>query len=280
VRIDVRTGAPEPVREFLTEDADPGWSVTGEWAFGQPSGGGSHDGDPTSGATGSNVFGYNLDGDYTDDMGEEFLTSVPVDLTNITGATLEFQRWLAVEGSVHDHAAVRVSTDGVNWTTVWNHLGPAVSDSSWSLQSIDVSALADGEDSVRFRWVMGSTDGAVTYPGWNVDDIRVVGVVQATCSRLPGEVSNLKFAADKQTLEWSLPPALGEAPPVYDIIRSTLPSDFVSGAVCVSTDDETTSTTDTDVPPPGTLFYYLVRAENDCGASPLGVDRLARLCAP
>jgi len=43
---------------------DPGWSRTGEWAFGQPLGqGGDQYGypDPTSGATGPNVLGVNLE---------------------------------------------------------------------------------------------------------------------------------------------------------------------------------------------------------------------------
>jgi len=127
---------------------------------------------------------------------------------------------------------------------------------------------------------MGSTDEAVTYPGWNIDDIRVIGVVRSTCSRLPGAVSNLRFAADRETLEWTFSPVLGEDPPVYDAIRSTLPSEFVAGAVCVEADGENTFATDTDVPPPAALFHYLIRAENDCGASPLGADRLARTCAP
>jgi hypothetical protein len=40
-----------------------------EWDFGQPAGQGNtwwgHNPDPTSGATGANVFGVNLNGDYS-----------------------------------------------------------------------------------------------------------------------------------------------------------------------------------------------------------------------
>ncbi|MFP6596163.1 MAG: hypothetical protein VCC01_01790, partial [Candidatus Hydrogenedentota bacterium] len=45
-------------------DSNPGWTTEGAWAFGTPTGGGTNSGDPTSGHTGSNVYGYNLSGDY------------------------------------------------------------------------------------------------------------------------------------------------------------------------------------------------------------------------
>ena len=39
--------------------------------------------------------------------------------------------------------------------------------------SYDISDVADGEDTVYFRWGMGPTDEFVTYPGWNLDDIEI-----------------------------------------------------------------------------------------------------------
>ena len=58
-------------------NTNPGWTTTGQWSFGVPTGGGSTAGakDPTSGATGSNVYGYNLAGDYTNSMPAYTLTS-------------------------------------------------------------------------------------------------------------------------------------------------------------------------------------------------------------
>ena len=49
-------------------DTNPIWTTQGQWAFGTPTGGGGtargrHD--PTSGATGTKVFGVNLTGDYS-----------------------------------------------------------------------------------------------------------------------------------------------------------------------------------------------------------------------
>ncbi len=279
VTIQVVVGAPEMVAAFLVDDLDPGWSVSGAWAFGPPAGGGSHGGDPTSGATGANVYGYDLAGDYANNLSEEYLTTGAIDLSNVSGATLQFRRWLGIESSLKDHAALRVSADGASWTTVWNHSGPGFSESAWSLQTYDISSVADGEDSVRLRWVMGTTDAAVTYPGWNLDDVRIVGTIVATCSAAPAEVGGLLFT-DRQTLQWNAVAPVGGSTPVYDTIRSSAATEFVDGTICVEPDGADTESTDTDEPPPAGIFYYLVRAENDCGMGPLGENRVARLCAP
>ena|GEM_PF-1652096 len=164
------------VYEF-TLDTDPGWSTAGDWAFGQPTGGGSHEGDPTSGHTGSNVYGYNLDGDYTDDLPATYLTTTAVNCIGLTDVALEFRRWLGVESnSNYDEATVEVSNDGSSWAVLWRatDLGVDVSDSSWQLQEFDVSSVADNEAAVYVRWGMGPTDGGTTYPGWNIDDVRII----------------------------------------------------------------------------------------------------------
>ena len=48
-------------------NTNPGWATQGQWAFGAPAGVGvgTHPPDPSSGATGANVYGYNLNGEYT-----------------------------------------------------------------------------------------------------------------------------------------------------------------------------------------------------------------------
>ena len=58
------------------------------------------------------------------------------------------------------------------------------------------------------------------------------------------------------------------------MLRSSDPSDFIEGAVCVEENDGTdTEAEDVDDPGPGVVFYYLVRAENDC---PVGEGSLGR----
>jgi hypothetical protein len=268
-------------------DSDPGWTTTGELAFGQPTGGGSHDFDPTSGYTGANVYGYNLAGDYPSGMAEEYLTSSAIDLADATATRVEFRRWLGIESSTYDHAAFQVSPNGVDWTTIWEHAGGAISESSWSLQSYDISAVADNQAAVFLRWVMGSSDVSVTYPGWNIDDVRVWGSLPTeTCLAAPGEATDLRFPGDATTLAWDRPADMGgPVTPLYDVVRAGSPQGFAGAALCVESDDGADSVAvDADLPSTGAVFYYLVRAENDCGAGTLGTgaagERTAIDCVP
>ena len=105
-------------------DSDPGWSTEEQWAFGVPSGQGGSSGwpDPTSGYTGDNVYGYNLDGDYPNYLSPTmWLTTTALDFTAYVDIELHFYRWLGVEDSRYDHAWIEVSNDGTNWTTVWHN---------------------------------------------------------------------------------------------------------------------------------------------------------------
>jgi hypothetical protein len=77
----------------------------------------------------------------------------------------------------------------MSWTTVWDHTGGSFSDSSWTLQIFDISAIADGRSTVYIRWCMGPTDGSVTYPGWNIDDVEIWGVAPLPSATLTGAAS-------------------------------------------------------------------------------------------
>lgn len=157
-----------------TLDIDPGWSVEVLWAFGTPTGGGGDHGnpDPTSGYTGSNVYGYNLNGDYEDNMPERHLTTTAIDCSGRDGVVLSFWRYLGVEQPLYDHAYLRVSTNGSTWTTVWQNAAE-ITDSTWTYQEFDISAIADNQPTVYIRWTIGTTDGSWRYCGWNIDDVRL-----------------------------------------------------------------------------------------------------------
>jgi hypothetical protein len=161
---------------FYTEtlESDPGWSTEGLWAFGVPTGGGGDHGgpDPTSGNTGPNVYGYNLDGDYTNNMPEQNLTTTAMDCSGRDGVTLSFWRYLNVEQPAYDHAYVRVSNDGTNWTTVWENAAE-ITDAEWTYQQFDISGVADDQATVYIRWTMGTTDGSWIFSGWNIDDVQL-----------------------------------------------------------------------------------------------------------
>ena len=159
-------------------DSDPGWSTSGLWAWGTPTGSGGADHgnpDPSSGYTGSNVYGYNLNGDYTNSMSETHLTSTAIDCSDLTDVSLKFHRWLNVETSTYDHAYVRISNNGSSWTTLYQNTGE-VTDSSWTQYEYDISSIADNQSTVYLRWTMGTTDGSWLYSGWNIDDVELWGL--------------------------------------------------------------------------------------------------------
>jgi len=157
---------------------NPGWSTEGLWGYGAPTGGGGEYGntDPTSGHTGANVYGYNLSGDYENNLPERDLTSAAIDCTGQTGIHLKFWRWLNVEQPAYDRAHVRVSNNGIDWVTVWANYA-VITDNSWTLQDLDISAVADNQPTLYLRWTMGPTDGAWRYSGWNIDDVELAGAV-------------------------------------------------------------------------------------------------------
>ncbi|MFH1419971.1 MAG: C25 family cysteine peptidase [Planctomycetota bacterium] len=176
-------------------DADPGWATTGQWAFGTPTGGGGSygDPDPTSGFTGNNVYGYNLNGDYANSLSSiQYLTTSAIDCTDATNTRLLFRRWLGVESATYDHANIQVSNNGSTWTPVWDHSGGSTSDGAWALASFDISSVADEQSTVYIRWGMGTTDGSITYCGWNIDDIEIWGVsTTESCLNGPGDMDGI-----------------------------------------------------------------------------------------
>jgi hypothetical protein len=156
-------------------DTDPGWTTEGQWAFGQPQG---QSGDPASGFSGNFVYGYNLAGDYPLNMPVHNLTSTAFDCTGLTNVTVSFRRWLGVERSAFDFARFQVSNDGTNWTTLFtNSASVTLNEEAWSLQEYDISDVADNQATVHLRWVMGTSDNAVVYHGWNIDDVAIFALV-------------------------------------------------------------------------------------------------------
>lgn len=172
-------------------DNDPGWTTTGEWAFGEPTGGGGEDygyPDPASGATGSNVYGVNLSGDYSASVGGPYyLTAGPFDLADFTNVQFAFSRWLNTDYPPYVKATVDISTNGAEWTTVWsNEEDVVIAENSWSEFAMDVDAVADGAETFYIRW--GHEVGdlyAYPYSGWNVDDLRIFGNLRDALSIEP-----------------------------------------------------------------------------------------------
>ena len=76
---------------------------------------------------------------------------------------------------VGDHAYIRVSNNGSNWTTVWQNVSQ-VADTFWVYQEFDISAVADDQETVYIRWTMGTSDSIWEFCGWNIDDVQIIAV--------------------------------------------------------------------------------------------------------
>lgn len=167
-----------PVLYSFNLDTDPGWDRQGEWAHGTPTGaGGTAHGrpDPTSAATGTKVFGINLGGDYSTAVGGPYyLTTQALNLSNSSGTTLRFKRWLNADYQPFTVQNVQVSNNGSTWTTVWQNATSEIADSAWTTVSYDLSAVADNQAAVYVRWGHQVGSGAWAYCGWNLDDVEIL----------------------------------------------------------------------------------------------------------
>ena len=166
-------------------DSNPGWTTTGEWAFGQPTGGGgTYNGnpDPSSGYTGSNVYGVNIDGDYSIAVGDPcYLTAGPFDCNGYTQVHLRFARWLNTDAPEYVDSKIVASNNGTSWQTIWDHWehtgNKPIEDSDWQIMEYDISAVADHQSTVYIRWSYEIRSAeAWLYSGWNIDDIQLWGV--------------------------------------------------------------------------------------------------------
>ena len=153
---------------FASMDANPGWSLEPEWQYGTPS---YSSGGPTSGSTGTRIIGYNLSGNYANNLATKYATTPPINTSGSSSLTLRFQRWLRVKQN--DAVSIQVSTDGITWINVWSS-SSGVSDSSWQEVQYSLPSGVAGSSSVRLRWGLAS-NVAQNDIGWNLDDVELLG---------------------------------------------------------------------------------------------------------
>jgi subtilisin family serine protease len=171
------TITPSTIASF-NMDSNPGWTLEGQWEYGVPlaAGGTSFGGpDPDAGATGSNVVGINLGGDYAPVVaGPYFATTGPIDLTNLSNVQLQFKSWLNCDYQPFCGIAVQVSTDNVNWTTVLANGDSEIAQYAWEFVEADLSAYFDGHTTGWMRFGYETTAGVYPYSGWNLDDVKLL----------------------------------------------------------------------------------------------------------
>jgi hypothetical protein len=176
--VSLKVGVPT-LRYAWNLDTNPGWPVQGEWAWGDPTGQGGAHGfpDPQNGATGTNVIGVNLNGDYsTATGGPWYVTLGPVDLSATTEVSVRFQRWLNSDYHPYVDAMIEASNNGTSWTTIWTNGNQLYKENAWAQRICDLSAVADNQATVWVRWGYKVSSGAYAYSGWNIDDIEIWGL--------------------------------------------------------------------------------------------------------
>ena len=107
--------------------------------------------------------------------------------------------------------------------------------------------------------------------------------VWRTSSAIDTLVLGMPFTIAK--LSWQEPEDPGAVRVRYDTLRSDVASDFFGPAICLETDGTDRASTDGQTLPAWSVFYYLVRVENDCpsgvgqmGSGSGGMRRTGRSC--
>ncbi len=151
---------------------------TQSWTL-DTSGGWAHGYDSSLGATGGVHSGasaiYTYTSNYPNNMGGPYWATSPViDCSSCSGTwDLKYWRNLGVESSSYDHAYVSVKTSGGGWANVYSNPYGSTNDGTFTQLTHDVSTHINGNSAFQIRFGLGSTDGSVTYTGWNVDDITL-----------------------------------------------------------------------------------------------------------
>jgi len=116
-------------------DTDPGWTATGSWSWGTPARCTTcvYASLATGGHTGTGAYGSPVDWSYPNGANDT-LTTTAIDCSGLKNTELRFWRFLGVCGP--DDAAVLVSNNLTDWTTVWEKtpgaLGPGLMDTDWT----------------------------------------------------------------------------------------------------------------------------------------------------
>lgn len=145
-------------------DTNPGFTTTGEFEFGVPSGVNK----PASAKTGTNIYDTNLDAtSYT----ASTLTTYAIDCSNHKNVNLEF--WANAYVFTDFTIKFEVSNDNSTWTELFSQVG--LNSNTWIKYSYDISAVADGESTVYVRWSMLGSGSQYTGSGLAIDDVQITG---------------------------------------------------------------------------------------------------------
>ncbi|MDX9694645.1 MAG: hypothetical protein RBT49_02540, partial [Bacteroidales bacterium] len=160
-------------------ETNQGWRLKGDFQRGSPNGALGEKGkpDPSSAYSGSYVIGTDLttEGNYEN--------SIPDTSSVAEAPTLNFKyykdiyftfyRWLNVDFS--DHARIMVSTDNINWNTLWTSFPSFYTDDIWTRFQYNLSSYFTRKDKAYVKFTLGPTNDINRYTGWNIDDVVIIG---------------------------------------------------------------------------------------------------------
>src|SRR5262249_30507274 len=105
-------------------------------------------------------------------------------------------------------------------------------------------------------------------------DVCSAGVCAGAAMQVPGEIANLAWDLDKQTLRWDSAAPSGPGA-VHDVVRGTVsqwPVGSGAGEACFVLGTPGATAVDAAVPVLGKGFWYDVRGRNACGIGTYGFE--------
>ncbi|HET9621954.1 MAG TPA: hypothetical protein VFP84_11345 [Kofleriaceae bacterium] len=165
------------------EDGDPlahGWITAGNspWVWGTPTAGAT---DPHAAFSGTHALVQVLDGNYAPSSSSTLIMP-PVVVGQWSDVHLQYRRWLAVEDSHFDQAAITVGGK-VAWLNASQNLGDRSAlthiDREWRFHDVAVSGL-EASHTLHIGWSLKSDPG-LELGGWAIDDVCVVANAHGVC---------------------------------------------------------------------------------------------------
>ena len=185
-------------------DSPAGWSMTGDWQWGEPVVG------PETFE--GNLIGTNLHGNYSDNS-DSIITMPPIDLSNSSEASLRFDHWYEVEKGL-DRCQIAISTNGGTYWDILAEYGKE--DSQWREAVVDLSEYCGLENPIIIGFGFFS-DETSNHAGWYIDNVKIVG----RDINPPGAPQNLQYKVSPVGVEISWDPIEDGDLDKYIVCRTT-----------------------------------------------------------
>ena len=159
-------------------ESDKNWRLTGEFEINTPLGKYGERGgpDPSEALSGENVLGTDLtdDGMYPNNLTDTaYVAEAPtLNCKYYKDIYLTFYRWLNID--LFDNARILVSTNNVDWNTLWRNES-FYTDDIWTSHQFNLSSYFERKEQARLKFTLGPTNNINKYTGWNIEDMIIIG---------------------------------------------------------------------------------------------------------